>query len=506
MQRIYNPSSFSKTLLFSLILASFTLLAIPAFADVPITITQQGRLLEDDATPMTGSQDLLFEVYDSASGGELLWSDTVTTTLDENGVYTAILDGIDSTILQDAEAYLALTVDQEEFSPRLELTSVPFAALAQEAFSVADGSITSDAFAPGAVTSEAIDSVSWDQLSDVPSGITDSTDTLAGLECSSGQLAIYDGSAWGCAAPQDTTYTAGDGLVESGQQFSIDLPFLQERFFEIPDGDYFDIEQGIRTQDSIHVNSGNTNSFAGIYFDGDNLSDAAAYLVHYPSQNNIALRGQDNVYFGNITNSTDLRNFGRIRAGASGGNTAHAPLHARADQFSTALLLEHRTDSSGWVMGPGDSSQNLNFYQLDNVGTQTANSSGTLRSRIDSDTGAYSTASDQRLKRDIDYLDGILPGVMQLNAAQYRFKSAGANSNQTVGFMAQDVQKVFPELVQYYKETDMYGLSYSQFGVLAIQAIQEQQQIIDTKTAEINALENRLDSMEQRLNNLEASR
>ena len=169
--------------------------------------------------------------------------------------------------------------------------------------------------------------------------------------------------------------------------------------------------------------------------------------------------------------------------------------------------MEHRLNNSGWAIGPGDFSANFNFYHLENVGTEDpGDEAGTMRSRIDSDTGVYSTASDQRLKRDIDYLDGILPGVMQLNAAQYRFKSAGANSNQTVGFMAQDVQKVFPELVQYYKETDMYGLSYSQFGVLAIQAIQEQQQIIDTKTAEVDALESRIDSLEQRLNKLEASR
>jgi len=48
-------------------------------------------------------------------------------------------------------------------------------------------------------------------------------DTLGGLSCSDGEVAKRSGSAWVCAADDDTTYTAGDGLTLAGTQFSVNF-------------------------------------------------------------------------------------------------------------------------------------------------------------------------------------------------------------------------------------------------------------------------------------------
>ena len=40
--------------------------------------------------------------------------------------------------------------------------------------------------------------------------------------CGSGEVAKWDGDSWECAADNDTTYTAGDGLVLNGTEFSLD--------------------------------------------------------------------------------------------------------------------------------------------------------------------------------------------------------------------------------------------------------------------------------------------
>lgn len=198
------------------------LAAGPALAEVPVSITQQGRLV-DDGEPMTGQQDLHFEMYDAPADGNLVWSDEVQADLGDDGIYTVTLGGqdnpIDATVLQDGEVFLELTVDGETFDPRVELTSVPFATIAQTAEvaqSVVDGGVTSDALAEDAVDSDSVDSISWDDITDVPSDI--GSDTLAELSCSADEFAVYNGDAWACAARPDGSDFALSGDSCSGDR------------------------------------------------------------------------------------------------------------------------------------------------------------------------------------------------------------------------------------------------------------------------------------------------
>ena len=52
-----------------------------------------------------------------------------------------------------------------------------------------------------------------------------------------------------------------------------------------------------------------------------------------------------------------------------------------------------------------------------------------------------------------------------------------------IGFIAQEVGEIFPELLRT-DEEGVHGLAYDDFGVLAIAAIQEQQTQIDQLAAE----------------------
>jgi hypothetical protein len=66
------------------------------------------------------------------------------------------------------------------------------------------------------------------------------------------------------------------------------------------------------------------------------------------------------------------------------------------------------------------------------------------------------------------------------------------------GFMAQDLEEVFPHMVQYHidpdRGLDAYTMDYSGFGVLAIKAIQEMRQNVSTLEARIVELEAALGS------------
>jgi hypothetical protein len=117
--------------------------------------------------------------------------------------------------------------------------------------------------------------------------------------------------------------------------------------------------------------------------------------------------------------------------------------------------------------------------------------------------GLY-TPSDRRLKKDIiDLAGGVLHKIMQLQAKEYRYTAESASAKPSIGFLAQDVQKYFPELVGEMPARDgsttFLNLNYSGFGVLAIKAIQEQQTQLDALKKENEALKARLDRLEMML-------
>jgi hypothetical protein len=73
------------------------------------------------------------------------------------------------------------------------------------------------------------------------------------------------------------------------------------------------------------------------------------------------------------------------------------------------------------------------------------------------------------------------------------------------GLMAQELKQVFPDMVTKLEpgnEESMLGINYSNFGVLAIKAIQEQQQVIDAQGKLIRAQEARLTTLEKLVTDL----
>jgi hypothetical protein len=126
---------------------------------------------------------------------------------------------------------------------------------------------------------------------------------------------------------------------------------------------------------------------------------------------------------------------------------------------------------------------------------------GAIRGVYNNATGAYTIASDKRLKKDIVGFNYGLSTIQQLSAFKYHYLNNDSNIPLSVGFMAQDVEKIFPEAV--HKTIDkegkeIYTLDYQTFGVLAIKGIQEQQQIIDKQQKLIDDLLIRVSKLEKK--------
>lgn len=110
---------------------------------------------------------------------------------------------------------------------------------------------------------------------------------------------------------------------------------------------------------------------------------------------------------------------------------------------------------------------------------------GVIKASINPSTGQYSQLSDKNTKTNISYLSPVLNQIAQLPAYTYSYKSDPENKK-TIGFMAQDVQDTYPELVT--RHGEYLALSYDAFGVIAIKGIQEIKVIIEQLQKENEAL------------------
>ncbi|GEM_PF-2374352 len=120
---------------------------------------------------------------------------------------------------------------------------------------------------------------------------------------------------------------------------------------------------------------------------------------------------------------------------------------------------------------------------------------GSLRGFFNASSGAYVQSSDLRLKSGIEILSPVLSKLKYLQPLKYHYIGNGT-SDKTIGFIAQEVASLFPELVHYSKVDDLYGLDYSGFGVIAIKAIQEQQAVIESQKQLIEDMQQRLEALE----------
>lgn len=111
------------------------------------------------------------------------------------------------------------------------------------------------------------------------------------------------------------------------------------------------------------------------------------------------------------------------------------------------------------------------------------------------------TTSDERAKKNIVPLGSTLKGVLELNPVTFEMKDIPGLLNS--GFIAQEVEKVYPQLVRVLKDSNYEGgkktLDYNSFIPLLTKAIQEQQEIIEQKDAQIRELSGKLSTIENAL-------
>ena len=120
-------------------------------------------------------------------------------------------------------------------------------------------------------------------------------------------------------------------------------------------------------------------------------------------------------------------------------------------------------------------------------------SSGTVRTTNALVTGAISACSDVRYKKNITPLSNSLQKLMKMEGVNYYWKTSdfpamNFNNKRQMGFIAQDVEKIFPEMV-FTDDAGFKSIDYSRLTPVLVETIKIQQKQINELFKRVETLE-----------------
>lgn len=199
--------------------------------------------------------------------------------------------------------------------------------------------------------------------------------------------------------------------------------------------------------------------------------------------NDVLVLDRGKVGIGSTNPAEKLEVIGNIQAYQGAGNSAKIRLNVGTSGSPQVELSDNAGDQY-WAVGADDAD---NFFKIhgsttsmptiNNISTGaflTVNQSGTLT--MTGDVVAY---SDERLKENVQTIDGALDKVLSMRGVYYN-RTDLEDKRRKVGVIAQEVEKVLPEVVsRYSKDDDTRAVDYGKMVGVLIEAIKEQQKQIE---------------------------
>lgn len=212
----------------------------------------------------------------------------------------------------------------------------------------------------------------------------------------------------------------------------------------------------------------------------------------------VFVNSSGNVGIGTNSPSQRLQVAGTIRTNLTG--TGNRCLYVTPTGDIAAKTVDCGTSTGGDNLGSHIATQNIqlgNYWLSGDGGSEGVfvNSSGNVGIgtnapgyplQVNGNIGAtaFIYTSDVRLKTEITTLDNSLDKISQLRGVSFRWQDSGQPS---VGLVAQEVEKVFPELVR--DSNGLKGVEYGNLVAPLIEAIKEQQTQIKSLSERLERLE-----------------
>jgi hypothetical protein len=188
--------------------------------------------------------------------------------------------------------------------------------------------------------------------------------------------------------------------------------------------------------------------------------------------------------FGNGGQSVDFLVNGRLRSNNNDGG-----LWITSDRF----VGGHSGDKIGFFSN-GAWQLTVQSNGSVGIGTMTPDSNYKLDVAGEAISPNFFSTSDARLKKNIAPLTDVLKRLSNVNGVSYEwnetYEALGrASKKREIGIIAQDVQKVFPELVSTWNAENYLAVDYGRLTAVLVEAVKE-------LNAKIEALQERLSKLE----------
>ncbi|MBY0113135.1 MAG: tail fiber domain-containing protein [Phycisphaerales bacterium] len=489
-----------------------------AHAQTTKAFTYQGQLLTD-GTPATGSYDLRFTLFNAAIDGVAQTAAITVPSVDvTKGLFSVelnfpILPNDGRALFLQVEAAPAGTSDFVALSPRTRLAAAPYASGLALPISV-----STPAFSAFSITS------------------TSNGGTAIFGQCDTGS------NAWGVAGFSSQgraiygSSSSGSGVYGSSSTGA---------------GGFFSGSPSVYANWSgsgVGVFAGNLNPFGSSLIETNSSTTGVPHIFSAVNGTEVfSVRGSGDIY----SRGLDFRLFGR--GGGQGNNNANARAVVDGGWGANAvlgggLILNFGNDFGRTVIDStltvslpvtvnmpanfsggltvraavGNSSTAISCIATD-LGFSTFNVSaaGSMQingSAIKPGGGPWSAISDGRLKKDIRPLVSTLDRLLALRGVSFEFIDPAAireTPGPHIGFVAQEVETVFPAWVDVSPETGYRSVAPKGFEALTVEALRDlraekDRQIAALKAeaaqrdAEAAAKQREIDDLKARLERLEA--
>ncbi|HLP85116.1 MAG TPA: tail fiber domain-containing protein [Phycisphaerales bacterium] len=464
-----------RKLFVSITVLLLSFLVLPAQAQ---PFTYQGRL-SDAAGPVSGTVDLRFRLYRNATGTQQVGTQVLApaTHVDE-GTFTTSLD-FGAVLSSDEERWLEIDVrypgeNYTTLSPRQRIGAVPVA-----------HKLTGLQFTPSGPAAA-------DQVQDVRS--------ISAFN-------VLNGPSWQSFTP---------GVSGTLDRIEVEAVTIESGTLTVT------IHAGVGLNGPVLATSSvslSQDSTATLQFNNATLLAGNAYTMSFSSTFNVFLYTTISPIPGTVAYSyiptftapsqwvfrTYMRPPATISAMAERAASAVEAQSAPWSGLTGQAEVSTPAIGTGWQMFLTNRSTSTwrGGIRLADNGflevTNNANATAPNFARLNG-TGAWTAVSDRRLKHDIHAAEGNLAAVLKLQPVTFRWNNTDTLD---LGLIAQDVRQVLPHLVTGDESKENLTVNYSQLSVVAIGAIQEQQQKIESLEQRLLDQTRRNDDLQSRLETLE---